>query len=195
MAVNNPYAKYKQSSVETKSAGELTLMLYDGCLKFIKRAEKALNEKNMEEKNTNLMKAQNIIRELMVTLNTDVNVSQNMMQMYDFIMSKLIEANTGNDLEALSQAEQFVLDFRDTWKEVIKKDRQNRHGGGTASTSTEPKIKTKPAENKVTPITKQEEAPAPTPTPNRKPAPNNPYAAAKRAATAAAGSAGTSYRK
>lgn len=202
MAVNNPYAKYKQSSVETKSAGELTLMLYDGCLKFIKRAEKALIESNMEEKNTNLMKAQNIIRELMVTLNTDVNVSQNMMQMYDFIMSKLIEANTGNDLVALSQAEQFVVDFRDTWKEVIKKDRQNRHGGVTALTSTEPEIK--PAENKVTPIKKQEEASAsvtppksteaPIPKPIRNLAPNNPYAAAKRAATAAAGSAGTSYR-
>lgn len=140
MAVNNPYATYKQSSVETKSAGELTLMLYDGCLKFIKRAEKAIDNKNIEEKNTNLIKAQNIIRELMVTLNTDVAVSGNMMQMYDFIMSKLVEANTGNDVGALKEAEQFVIDFRDTWREVIKLDRQQRHGAkGEPSSSVDSK--------------------------------------------------------
>lgn len=136
MAVNNPYAKYKQSSVETKSAGELTLMLYEGCLKFIKRAEKAITENNIEEKNTNLIKSQNIIRELMVTLNTDVAVSGNMMQMYDFILSKLVEANTGNDVEALKQAETFVADFRDTWKEVIKLDRQQRHGSAGGNTGS-----------------------------------------------------------
>ncbi|PIB39900.1 flagellar export chaperone FliS, partial [Pseudomonas sp. 2588-5] len=65
MAMNNPYATYKQTSIETKSKGELTLMLYDGCIKFIKRAEIAIHNKNLEEKNTNLIKAQNIIRELM----------------------------------------------------------------------------------------------------------------------------------
>lgn len=138
MAVNNPYATYKQSSVETKSAGELTLMLYEGCLKFIKRAEQAIENKNIEDKNTNLIKAQNIIRELMVTLNTDVAVSANMMQMYDFIMAKLVEANTGNDVEPLKEAEEFVIDFRDTWREVIKLDRQQRHGiKGEASRSVD----------------------------------------------------------
>ncbi|MDG5786659.1 flagellar export chaperone FliS [Evansella sp. AB-P1] len=135
MAVNNPYAKYKQNTVETKSPGELTLMLYDGCLKFIKRAEKAIDEKKIEDKNTNLIKAQNIIRELMVTLKTDVAVANNMMQMYDFILSRLIDANTNNDKKALAEAEQFVVEFRDTWKEVIKVDRQRRHGAGVGSRS------------------------------------------------------------
>ncbi len=136
MAVNNPYANYQQKSIETKSPGELTLMLYDGCLKFIKRAEKAIDEKNIEDKNTNLIKAQNIIRELMVTLKTDVQVAQNMMQMYDFILNRLVEANTNNDKKALKEAEQFVVDFRDTWKEVIKIDRQQRHGGGIGGQQT-----------------------------------------------------------
>lgn len=134
MAVKNPYAAYKQTSIETKSAGELTLMLYEGCLKFIKRAEAAIEEGNVEVKNTNLIKAQNIIRELMVTLNTDVAVSADMMQMYDFILAKLVEANTANDKEALKHAETFVVDFRDTWKEVIKLDRLNRHSSGAATT-------------------------------------------------------------
>ncbi|UCZ52676.1 flagellar export chaperone FliS [Bacillus shivajii] len=130
MAVNNPYANYKKNSMETKSPGELTLMLYEGCLKFIKRAEKAIDENNIEDRNTNLIKAQNIIRELMVTLKTDVEVAQNMMQLYDFILNRLVDANTNNDKKALKEAEQFVVEFRDTWKEVIKIDRQRRHGSG-----------------------------------------------------------------
>ncbi|MBU9722274.1 MULTISPECIES: flagellar export chaperone FliS [Bacillaceae] len=130
MAINNPYAKYKQNTVETKSPGELTLMLYEGCIKFIKRAEKAIDEGKVEDRNTNLIKSQNIIRELMVTLKTDSEVAKNMMQMYDFILSRLVDANMNNDKKALQEAETFVVDFRDTWKQVIQIDRQRRHGAG-----------------------------------------------------------------
>lgn len=133
MAVHNPYAKYKQNSIETKSAGELTLMLYEGCLKFIKRAEKAMTEQKTEEKNTNLIKAQNIIRELMVTLDTKIPVSKQMLPMYDYILNQLIEANMKNDQEALKNAETFVTDFYETWKQVVQADRQSRHGSQPAS--------------------------------------------------------------
>ena len=71
MAINNPYQSYKQNAVNTASPGELTLMLYNGCLKFITLAKKAINDGNVEVKNTNLIKAQNIIHEFMVTLNMD----------------------------------------------------------------------------------------------------------------------------
>ncbi|MFA9558935.1 flagellar export chaperone FliS [Evansella sp. AB-rgal1] len=128
MAVNNPYASYKQKATETKSPGELTLMLYEGCLKFIKRAEKAIIDENVQDKNTNLLKAQNIIHELMVTLKTDTDVAKNMLQMYDFILNRLVAANMNNDLTALKEAEQFVIEFRDTWKQVIMIDRKQRHG-------------------------------------------------------------------
>lgn len=133
MAMNNPYQQYKQNTVDTKSPGELTLMLYDGCLKFIKRGEMAIQEKQIEVKNENLLKAQNIIRELMLTLNTDIAVSQDMMTMYDYILAQLIEANMKNDLDALKEAARYTEDFRDTWKEVIKVDRQQRHTGESTS--------------------------------------------------------------
>ncbi|MBU8908700.1 flagellar export chaperone FliS [Desertibacillus haloalkaliphilus] len=126
----NPYASYQQKAMNTVSPGELTLKLYNGCLKFIRQAKTAINENDIEARNTNLTKAQNIIRELMITLKTDTEVAQNMLRMYDFILNQLVEANVKNDLEALSQAETFVEQFRDTWKEVIKIDRQNRHGAG-----------------------------------------------------------------
>jgi flagellar secretion chaperone FliS len=130
MAVNNPYKTYQNNSVNTASPGELTLMLYNGCIKFIGQAKTAIQTKNVEEKNTNLVKAQKIIQELMVTLNMDVKVSENMMQMYDYINRRLVEANVKGDSEILDEVEEYVVEFRDTWKEVIQLDRKAKFGAG-----------------------------------------------------------------
>lgn len=130
IATNNPYKMYEQNSVTTASAGELTIMLYNGCLKFIKKAKQAIEKNNIEERNTNIQKAQNIIRELMVTLNMDYEVSKNMMALYDFIIQSLLEANIKNDLKKLEEAEQIVIDFRDTWKQVIQLNRSKQQSGG-----------------------------------------------------------------
>ncbi|MGM0792303.1 MAG: flagellar export chaperone FliS [Bacillota bacterium] len=126
MATKNPYQSYQQNSVTTASPGELTLMLYNGCLKFINQAKKAIADKNIEMKNTNIQKAQNIIRELMVTLNMDQEVSQNMMSLYDYMNRQLIEANLKSDAAILDEVEGLVTEFRDTWKEVIQVNRQKQ---------------------------------------------------------------------
>lgn len=132
MAVSNPYQSYQQNSVNTASPGELTLMLYNGCLKFIHQAKRAITEKNIEMKNTNIKKAQNIIQELMVTLNMDLEISQNMMSLYDYMNRRLIEANIKNDTAILDEVEGLVTEFRNTWKEVIQLNRQKQFTqGGT----------------------------------------------------------------
>lgn len=126
MSVNNPYQAYKQNTVNTAPPGELTLMLYNGCLKFISAGKQAMQNGDVNGKNENLKKAQDIIQELMVTLNTDVPVAANMMQMYDYIHRRLIEANVKNDVEVLEEAEGYVVEFRDTWKEVLKITQQQK---------------------------------------------------------------------
>ena len=107
MALNNPHQSYQQNAVNTASPGELTLMLYNGCLKFIHLAKKAISENNIGERNTNLIKAQKIIQELMVTLNMDVPVSKDLMALYDYLLRRLIEANTTNDVSILVEVEGF----------------------------------------------------------------------------------------
>lgn len=119
MAINNPYQTYQQNSVTTASPQELTLMLYNGCLKFIKLAKRAMDEGKIEEKNTNLIKAQNIIREFQITLDRDVEISQNLDQLYEYINFRLMEANMKNDLTILEDAEAQVKELRDTWKEAM----------------------------------------------------------------------------
>lgn len=126
----NPYQTYQNNAVNTASPGDLTLMLYNGCLKFIKQAKVAIENKDVETKHINLVKAQNIITELMITLDTDYEVGKSMMQMYDYMKRRLIEANTNNDVEILHEVEGYVIEFRDTWKEVIRITRQQKYAVG-----------------------------------------------------------------
>jgi flagellar secretion chaperone FliS len=128
MSILNANKAYQNNSVQTASPGELTLMLYNGCLKFIGLARTAIEMKNTEDKNKNLLKAQKIIQELMVTLNMDLEISKSMMQMYDYINRRLIEANIQSDVKILDEVEDYVLDFRNTWKEVIQINRRMQHG-------------------------------------------------------------------
>lgn len=130
MAMNNPYQSYQTNAVQTASPGELTLMLYNGCLKFIAQAKKAIEEKDIEARNTNLLKAQKIIQELMVTLNMEYEVAKSMMTMYDYIYRRLVEANIKSDVTILEEVEGYVKEFRDTWKQVIQINRQRQYAQG-----------------------------------------------------------------
>ncbi len=127
MSIHNPYQSYKDNSFSTASPGELTLMLYDGCIKFIKRAKQAIEDKNISERNINIQKSQSIVRELMVTLRMEYEVSKNMMIMYDYMLTRLIEANMKNDISILDEIEGYVTEFRDTWKQVIQVNRQRQY--------------------------------------------------------------------
>lgn len=126
MALSNPYQSYQQNSVNTASPGDLTLMLYNGCLKFITLGKKAMEAGNIQEKNNNLLKAQNIIHELMVTLNMDVAISKDLLSLYDYLNRQLIEANLKNNPAILDEVTEFVTDFRNTWKEAIQLNRQKQ---------------------------------------------------------------------
>ncbi|KGA82445.1 flagellar biosynthesis protein FliS [Lysinibacillus fusiformis] len=123
---------YKQNSVTTASPGELTLMLYNGCLKFLNKAKQAIQEKKIQEKNTNLIKAQAIISELMATLNMDIEISKQMLPLYEYMNHRLVEANIQNDVATIEEIEGLVTEFRDTWKEVIRINRQQQFGQGNS---------------------------------------------------------------
>lgn len=116
MATINPYQAYQQNSVMTASPQELTLMLYNGCLKFMKLSKRAMEDKKYEDKNTNMIKAQAIIQELRYTLDPAIELSAGLSQLYDYIYGRLVEANMKNDLMILEEVENLVKELRDTWK-------------------------------------------------------------------------------
>lgn|SRR5690625_663704 len=114
------YQAYQDNSVTTASGPQLTLMLYDGCIKFINQAKQALENENFEAKNEFIQKAQNIVQELMITLDPEIEISNQMMPLYEYIHYQLQQANIKNESSYLDEAYTYVVDFRDTWKEVIK---------------------------------------------------------------------------
>ena len=126
VAHNTAFNAYKQNSVTTASPGELTLMLYNGCIKFLTKAKDAIAAKDVQEKNINIQKAQAIIKELMVTLKQDQPITQQMLPLYDFMNRRLIEANIKSDTVIIDEVIDLTTEFRDTWKQVIQITRQQQ---------------------------------------------------------------------
>lgn len=120
MAMNNPYAAYKQNAINTATPQELVLMLYDGCIKFINLGLIAIDEKKIEVANVNIIKAQNIIYELMISLDKNYEISSELELQYDFMYRQLIDANIRKDKKTLEEVKFLVTELRDVWKEAMK---------------------------------------------------------------------------
>ena len=121
MAVNNVYAQYNNNKVLTASPAELTLLLYEGAIKFCNIAMMGLEENNIQKTHDNIKKAQAIIEELQSTLNHSYKVAEDFDNVYHYIYSLLTDANIHKDKETLERALNEIRGMRDTWKEVMKK--------------------------------------------------------------------------
>ncbi len=132
MLSKQPYQIYQNNAVNTASGTQLTFMLYNGCVKFIQQGIKAMNEEQYEAKNTAIQKAQNIIQELMLTLDQEVEVSKQLLPLYDFIHHQLQQGNMKNEPALLEEALEFVIEFRDVWKDMMKQEvSQIKQGANT----------------------------------------------------------------
>ena len=120
MAVNRQINQYKQDSIFTATPEELTLMLYNGIIKFIKQAEYYMDQGSLDKSNESSQRAQSIIRELMSTLDMKYPISDNLMNLYNYFLQRLIEANTKKDKEIFLEVKNFVEEIRDTWMEAMK---------------------------------------------------------------------------
>lgn len=124
MAVNAA-SVYKDNKILTATPAELTLMLYEGAIKFCNIALMAIEKKDIEKANNNIIKAENIITELRATLDFRYPVAAQFEMVYDYIYRRLVEANIKKDKDILEEALGFIREMRDTWKEVMKAARQD----------------------------------------------------------------------
>ena len=125
MAINaNAAMKYRNSSIQTASKAELTLMLYEGAIKFCNIALQGIEDKDIEKAHNNIIKAQNIITEFRATLDFKYPVAKDFDLVYDYIYRKLVEANLKKDADALNEALKYTREMRDTWKEVMRLNRE-----------------------------------------------------------------------
>ena len=116
----NAAQMYLSNSIKTASPAKLTLMLYDGAIKFCNIAKDGFAENNIEKINTNVIKAEKIIMELRATLDMKYEVAKDFDRMYDYIYRNLVEANIYKDQESLEEALTQIRGMRETWVEVMK---------------------------------------------------------------------------
>lgn len=124
MALPNAYAQYNNSKILTASPAELTLMLYEGAIKFCNIAEVAIEQKDIQKAHTNIVKAQRIIDHLRQTLDMKYAVSQDFDRIYSYLSQRLVEANIKKDKEILEEVNTHLRSVRDTWKEVMRINRE-----------------------------------------------------------------------
>lgn len=120
----NPYQQYKENAILTASPEELVLMLYNGIIRFIDEAKTALQKKDYVETNAKIQRAQDIITELMLTLDMNYDISKNLYNLYDYMLRRLIDANMKKDIEILDEVRGFAVELRDTWSLALQKVRE-----------------------------------------------------------------------
>ncbi|WP_042355968.1 flagellar export chaperone FliS [Bacillus rubiinfantis] len=120
MTLANPYQKYQQQAVTTSKPEDLTYMLYQGLVKFIRLSKLALQNKNLEEGHRYILRAQDILSELMVTLKMEYAISAGLNSLYDYMKSRLIEANLQKDISILEEVEGYAVELTETWQEAMK---------------------------------------------------------------------------
>ena len=119
-AANDAYAQYNRNKILTASPQELTLMLYDGAIKFCNIAMTAVEQKDVEKAHINIMKVQRIIEEFQMTLDFKYPVANDFNNVYNYIMGRLREANMTKSKEILEEVSGHLHTMRDTWKEAMK---------------------------------------------------------------------------
>lgn len=117
---NNANNVYKQNQVLTAPKKKLLVMLFDGAIKNLKLAELSIESKDIEKTNTYISKTQNILTELMSTLNFEAggDIARNLYQLYEYMYNRLIRANIDKDKKAVIEVKNFMEELRDTWEQI-----------------------------------------------------------------------------
>lgn len=123
MALPNAYSQYNNNKIMTASPAELTLMLFEGAIKFCNIAESAVEQKDVKKAHANIVKVQKIIDYLRQTLDMKYEVAQDYERIYLYLGQRLIEANIKKDKSILEEVNTHLHSVRDTWKEVMRINR------------------------------------------------------------------------
>jgi len=116
----NVYANYKRASVDTATPEKLLHMLFDGGIRFLNLGKLAIEQKDYSSANKNFVKVQDILYELMVSLDMDKGgeIAANLYKLYDFYRNEVMKANITKDAELLPPVFEFLRLYRDMWTEA-----------------------------------------------------------------------------
>lgn len=120
MAQKNPYATYANNKIASATPAELTLMLYEGAIKFCNLAKIDIEKKEYGDSIGHIQRARNIIVELQSTLDFKYPIAKDFDNIYRYIFSLMADVNRDHDLETLEELLNELRELRDIWKQVMK---------------------------------------------------------------------------
>lgn len=118
--ISTPHNKYQQSSVQTASPAQLVLMLYDGAIRFTKQGIDGIETKDYMRANAGFIRAQQIVNELVASLDHNYPVASNLIEIYDYLLRKLMEANMRKNKHIAQEVVGFLSDLREAWAQASK---------------------------------------------------------------------------
>ena len=120
-AAINPYQQYQTNQVDTADPKQLIVMLYDGAIRFLEVALNNIGDfKNYDLVNTNILKAQDIVTELMLSLNMDQGgeIANNLFNLYSFMKKELLEGNVKKEKSHLEVVHSLLKELKGAWEEL-----------------------------------------------------------------------------
>jgi flagellar protein FliS len=116
------YQAYRTTQVQTSSPAELILLLYDGAIKYCRQAEAHLDNGERELAHNALLRSQDIIDELAVSLDFSAGeeIAQGLLQLYDYMGQRLVEANIHKDKAPITEVAAMLQELRETWAEAAR---------------------------------------------------------------------------
>ncbi len=135
MSAKQAYGKYKETAIQSASKEKLLLMLYEGAIKFVKKAIIACEKKDIADRGYNVGRAYDIIMELNNTLDHKVGgeIAMRLEQLYMFITDQLTKSNVTGDPEPLRQALKILDTLYDGWTKAIEQLKKNEGSTGSFS--------------------------------------------------------------
>jgi len=117
-----PYDCYKETQIRTATQGKLIVMLYDGAIKFLNLAKTAIDEKDIEAAHNNIVRAQDIIMELLLSLNMEAGeIAHKLYSLYLYMNKRLMEANISKKIKPIDEVLKMLEELRDVWAQVANK--------------------------------------------------------------------------
>lgn len=120
MALNKAYNQYKENSIFTSTPEELTLMLYNGLIRFMMLAKSSIEARDIEKASNAIIRAQDIIIHFRSTLDMKYEVSGGLDAIYDYMYRRLVDANVRKDADILEEVLGYARELRDTWAQAMK---------------------------------------------------------------------------
>lgn len=124
LAKANNFDAYKDTEIQTADQGKLIVMLYEGAIRFLKLAEQHMDHRTYDIVNTNIVKAQEIVTELMLSLNMEEGgeIAHNLFNLYAYMKKRLLEANMQKELAPVQEVIKLLEQLKGAWEEVVQKE-------------------------------------------------------------------------